>query len=81
MRIKIISEDFKMNLPVPIPKFLIRGFIINRVLRGVTNGSVEMSEEQSRIIAKTLRKSLRKHKGLTLVEVESSDGDYVKITL
>lgn len=81
MRIKVVSGDFKMNLPAPIPKFLIRGIIINRVLKGVTDGSVEMSKKQSRIIAKVIRKSLKKYKGLTLVEVASSDGDYVKITL
>lgn len=70
-----------MNLPVPIPTLLIRGGVMNHALKGVTNGSVEMSKEQSRKIAKVIRKNVRKYKGLTLVEVESSNGDHVKITL
>lgn len=81
MKIEVVTEDFKMKLPVPLPTFLIRGIVIEYALKGVSNASVKMSKEQSRKLAKAIRKCAGKYKGLTIVDVESSDGEIVKITL
>lgn len=79
MKIKIVTEESKMTLPVPT--FLICGKVMYYLMKNIADSSGEMSEEQSRVIAKMIRKYAGKYKGLKLLEVESSNGDIVEITL
>lgn len=80
MTIKIRSDDIKLWIPVPTGLAFndLTALFVPKILE--QNG-VTMSQKQVRKLMRATRKCIRRHRGLTLVEVETADGQYVEITL
>lgn len=84
MKIRVRTEEFRMTLF--IPAFWILGsplahWILNRVGKRLPVGFPPLTAEQRKSLRKTLKRCKKQYKGLTLAEVESSNGDQVTITL
>lgn len=75
MKISIKTPEISFTIPVPlgVGSFAIRYIPIN-----------DLSKEQRLFIAhllKICKKSLKKHKGLEIVNIESARGEKIKITV
>ena len=80
MIIKVRSDDIKLWIPVPL------GLVFNDLTAALLPKIMEqngmtITPKQARKLMRGLRKCQRRHRGLTLVEAETSDGQYVEIKL
>ena len=81
MKIIVKSND-EPNCWLPIPS----GLVLNRFTAGLApkflkKHGIDITKEQATRIIDELKRFRRSHPDWVLVEVESSDGDYVKIKL
>jgi len=82
MRIKIYSDGHRINLRLPTSWLLNR--FTARIAAKAINGDREepyISEESMYALLQGMKRIRRDFRGLTLVEVDSADGDQVRITL
>lgn len=88
MTIKIRSDDIKLWIPVPtglafndLTALLIPKIMVQNGVTITAENSVAITPKQARKLMRGIRKCIRHHRGLTLVEVETADGQHVEITL
>ena len=88
MKIKVKSEEMKLPLYILFPSALVRAVVCSRPAAYALARHLRQAEDlppipvkSIRKMQKTLRKCLKQHRGLTLVDVESADGSKVKIVL
>lgn len=89
MWIKVRSPEMKRNISIPIPLGLAGAAVDLTPEWVLAQSRAEMPEEMQylltkpflRQVIKALRGSLRDHKGLEIVHVESAGGERVSITL
>lgn len=83
MRIYVHSEE--ATLWIPVPNFVLCSRLGARiaasVLQQYPHGNVPMDYRTIRAMQKALKACVRTHGHFTLVDVESADGDKVKIVL
>ena len=79
MKIEVHSEDVNLKIRVPLFPFPVR-LLIKEMVNHVDEDCIP-SKEEMRHVAKEAVKILKEHKGLVLVDVESDDGETVKITI
>ena len=79
MKIEVHSEDVSLKIRVPLFLFPAR-ILIKEMLDDVDEDCMP-SKKEMRQVAKEAVKILKEHKGLVLVDVESDDGETVKITI
>lgn len=80
MRITVRSGDFKLRIPIPT------GLVLNDLTAGLVPKIMEqngmtITTKQARKLIRAMKKYKRRHRDWTLVEVQSSRGDYVEIKL
>ena len=79
MKIEVHSED--VNLKIRVPLFLFPARIFIKEMLDEVDEDCMPSKKEMRHMAKEAVKILKEHKGLVLVDVESDDGETVKITI
>lgn len=79
MWIKVHADGKRFSLPIPNACLDIGLRIAARSLSG--REDIPLTEAQIRLIARELRNARRDYGHLTLVDVETADGDIVKIVL
>ena len=83
MRIYVNAKDAKLFIPVP--NFLLYGRLgacaIAVAMRQNSGEEFRRDYKNIRAMQKALKKCIRTHPRLPLVDVESADGDKVKIVL
>lgn len=83
MRIQVKSEDVRLDIPLPT-SMLLSPLVSRIVLRVVRKEDKDLSWLTPELIAglqKSLKSWIRRNGHFTLVEVESADGEIVKIKL
>ena len=78
----VVKSNESPNIRLPIPS----GLVLNRFLAGfapkyLKEYGLDITKEQAIIFIKELNRYRRKHPEWVLVEVQSSDGEYVLIKL
>ena len=78
----VVKSNEGPNIRLPIPS----GLVLNRFLAGfapkyLKEYGLDITKEQAIIFIKELNRYRRKHPEWVLVEVQSSDGEYVLIKL
>ena len=81
MKIVVTTKEGP-NIRLPIPS----GLVLNRFVAGfapkyLKEYGIDISKEQAVVFVKALNRYRRKHPEWVLVEVESSNGEYVKVQL
>lgn len=81
MRIVVKSQD-TANINIAVPSRL----LLNRVSAAIGSSylkryGIDISQKQAIALVKELNRFRRKHRDWVLVEVQSKEGDYVKIKL
>lgn len=79
MKIEVHSEDVNLKIRVPLTQLPVR-----LIVKGITEEMDKDSQppkNEMRQVAKEAVKILKEHKGLVLVDMESDDGEMVKITI
>jgi hypothetical protein len=79
MWIKVHADGKRFSLPIPNACLEIGLRIAGRTLAGKED--FPLTEAQLRMLAKGLREARRDYGHLTLVDVETADGEIVKIVL
>ena len=79
MKIEVHSED--LNLKIKVPLFLFPARILIKEMLDEVDKDCMPSKKEMRHVAKEAVKILKEHKGLVLVDIESDDGEAVKITI
>ena len=79
MKIEVHSED--KNLKIRAPLFLFPARIFIKEMLDDVDEDCRPSKKEVKHLAKEAVKILKEHKGLVLVDVESDDGETVKITI
>lgn len=79
MKIEVHSED--LNLKIKVPLFLFPARTLIKEMLDDIDKDCMPSKKELRHVAKEAVKILKEHKGLVLVDVESDDGETVKITI
>ena len=79
MKIEVHSED--LNLKIKVPLFLFPAKTLIKEMLDEVDEDCMPSKKEMRHLAKEAVKILKEHKGLVLVDVESDDGETVKITI
>ena len=81
MRIVVKSPEGP-NLWLPLPScLLLNRFVAGFAPKYLKPQGIDITKEQAVAFVKELNRYRRKHPEWVLVEVKSSDGDYVKIKL
>lgn len=80
MIIKVRSEEIKLWIPIPL------GVVFNDLTAAflpkiMAQNGMTITPKQARKLIRGIRKCQRRHRGLTLVEAQTSGGQSVKITL
>lgn len=81
MKIVVITNEGP-NIRLPIPS----GLVLNRFVAGfapkyLKEYGIDITKEQAVLFVKALNQYRRKHPEWVLAEVQSSDGEYVKVKL
>ena len=79
MKIEVHSEDVNLKIRVPLFPFPVR-LLIKEMFNHVDEDCIP-SKKEMRQVAKEAVKVLKEHKGLAIVDMESDDGETVKITI
>ena len=78
----VVKNNDEPNLWLPIPSGLVLNhFTANLASKQLKNSGFDITKEQAIRIIDELNRYRRSHPDWVLVEVQSSDGDYVKIKL
>ena len=77
----IIVKSKEANLNLPIPNFVFANKVAFKIFMSQHKDLVEISAVQEEKLYHILKKGIKMYRGLVLVEVESAEGEYVKITL
>ena len=80
MRIIVRSQGFKLWIPVPAG-LLFSDLTAAFLPRIMAQNGVTITKEQAVTLMRGIRKCKRRHRGLTLVEAQTANGDYVEIKL
>lgn len=81
MRIVVKSKEGP-NIWLPIPSCLILNrFAAGWVAKGLEDQGMHITKQQAEIFIKELNRYRRKHRDWVMVEVNSAQGDYVKVKL
>ena len=81
MRITVRSKEGP-NIWLPLPSGLIlNSFVARLAPKYLKDQGIDVTKEQAVAFVKELNRYRRKHRNWVLVEVESADGDHVKIKL
>ena len=82
MKVKI-REVGGISFTIPVPLGLLQSRLVAKIAAvAIKNGGqMDVSKEQLHVLLKRIGKCLKSYHRLVLGEVESADGDYVKITL
>lgn len=80
MIIKVRSEEIKLWIPVPL------GLVFNDLTAAflpkiMAQNGMTITPKQARKLMRGIRKCRRRHRGLTLVDVQSAYGQSVEIKL
>ena len=80
MIIKVRSDDVKLWIPVPM------GLVFNDLTAAflpkiMEQNGMTITPKQARKLMRSICECQRRHRGLTLVEVQSAGGEYVEIKL
>lgn len=79
---KIIVRSEGVNLSIPFPTGMIDSFVVRLALKeGLKKSNVEYDVDMIMNFLHAVKKELKNHKGLHLVEVEATDGTYVDIVV
>lgn len=88
MKIKVKSEEMKFPIYFLFPSVLVRAIVCSRPAAYAIARQLRQKEnlppiplENIRKMQKTLRKCLKKHRGLEFADIESANGERVKIVL
>lgn len=81
MKIKIKTEDVKLNLWIPTSLISCRFIWSNIIKHACKEEDININPEQMDIIFKALQVSVKQYKGLKLVDVHTKDGETIKIVL
>ena len=78
----VVTSNEGMNIRLPIPS----GLVLNRFVAGfapkyLKKYGLDITKKQAGAFIKVLNQYRHKHPEWVLVEVQSSDGEYVKIKL
>lgn len=80
MRLIVRSKD--MKLWIPIPTGLLFSNLSACIATKIMNRhGVAITKQQAIKLCRAVRKCKHRHRNLTLVEAQTAEGDYVKITL
>ena len=82
MKITIRSDE--INMTIPIPNFLIDSAMTRSIIKnGIEQSGHEISIDPHTIdvFLKELARVAKQHKGLVILEAESSSGELVKVVL
>ncbi|NLC88796.1 MAG: hypothetical protein GX681_01870 [Clostridiaceae bacterium] len=88
MRIQIRSEEAK-KINIRVPNSLLTSKLLLRLVSKQSSWSDDPEDQKTRtmllelmpVLKQSIRNTKKKYGKFTLVEVESKDGEYVKITL
>lgn len=76
MKIVIKTEEHNLHLPIP------NCIVLNKIIfASILDKYVSIPKDKQQGIYTAVKKLCKNHKGLTIVEVETQDKEYVKITL
>ena len=78
----VVTTNEGPNIRFPIPS----GLVLNRFVAGcapkyLKEYGIDITKEQAVLFVKALNQYRRKHPEWVLAEVQSSDGEYVKVKL
>ena len=78
----VVKSNEEPNIWLPIPS----GLVLNRFVAGfvpkyLKGYGLDITKEQAILFVKALKQYRRKHPERVLAEVQSSDGEYVKVKL
>ena len=78
----VVTTNEGPNIRLPIPS----GLVLNRFVAGfapkyLKEYGIDISKEQAVLLVKALNQYRRKHPEWVFAEVQSSDGEYVKVKL
>ena len=78
----LIESNERFNIRLPIPS----GFVLNRISAGFVQEflkeiGLDVTKEQAIVFIKELKRYRRQHPEWVLAEIQSSDGEYVRIKL
>lgn len=79
MKIRVKGDDQKHGFKFWVPLWLIKCNFVSGLIEKNSGGSVDMKTIKT--LLNLSYKELRKHKGLVIVDITSSDGSIVKITV
>lgn len=80
MIVKVRSDDIKLWFPIPMG-WVFSDLTALFVPKIMEQNGVTITRKQARKLMRGIRKCTRRHRGLTLVEAQTADGDYVEIKL
>lgn len=80
MKITVRSGNIKLWFPMPLTILLndLTALFLPKVME---RGGVTMTNRQARKLMRATRKCLRRHRGLTLMEAQTANGEWVEIKL
>ena len=79
MKIRVINKKDKVNINLSLPSSMLKTkFITNAITK---NSSDDIDKKTISKLYKILREFIKENGHFTLVEVESKDGTYVKISV
>jgi len=77
----VIVKTDEVNIHLPIPNFVFANKLAFKVFMSQHKDLVDIPEAKEEVLYHILKKGIKMYKGLELVEVETAEGEYVKITL
>lgn len=81
MKVRVKADGKNINVRFP-SSLLYSSLTINLIRREIKKKSgIEIDKETSKKIQKIAKKAIKQFKGLTLVEVQSAEGEIVEIIL
>ncbi len=80
MKIKVRSGNIKLWFPIPTA-IVFSDLTALFLPKMMEQSDVTITREQARKWMRELRKCMRRHRGLTLVEAQSTNGEWVEIKL
>lgn len=78
---KIIVKSEELNIYLPFPNFIFTNKVSFKIFLHAIQDYVDLSNLEEEKLYHFLKKAVKMYPGLTLVDVESADGECVKITL
>lgn len=80
MVVKVRSGNSKLWFPIPLT-ILFSDLTALFLPKMMEQSGVAMTRKQARKLVRATRKCLRRHRGLTLMEAQTANGEWVEIKL